>query len=129
VGASLMAGTRSVAGRDLRSRCEICHKTLGEALLGGGSSDHLHHFPETHFWDEEQALAAERLLGAIIATESSAQVLTEALRSMIEARFLILDPDSNPTAAIAVLDQGIAQARDALNLSDEPEPTDPLDKL
>lgn len=61
-----------------------------------------------------------RLLGAIEASDAAVGVLTEAMRVMIEARFLLVAAQAAPiTEAVAVLDKGIADVRFSLNLSDE----------
>jgi hypothetical protein len=70
----------------------------------------------------------QRLKGGLIAIESAEHVLTEALRAMVETRFLLVC--GHPEDAVAALERGIAAARYALNQTDEePDPTDPLEKL
>ena len=63
-------------------------------------------------------LAEERLKGGIIATESAAHVLTEALHCMVEAHQLIVNGYGGD--AIATLEQGIAETKYALNEGPEP---------
>jgi hypothetical protein len=95
-----------------------------------GTADHL------HAWDADMkcsvcgvsrlVIGNARLEGALMASESSEHVLTEALHSMQETRFLLADLrvfSQRIGEAVAVLEQGIADARYALNLSD------PLEKL
>jgi hypothetical protein len=63
----------------------------------------------------------ERLVGALMASDSSEHVLRDALSAMIEARDMIsIDA---PLAATRALDRGIAQTRYALNLTDEEPPS------
>lgn len=66
----------------------------------------------------------QRLLGAVLASESYENVLREAMRSMVEARFLLGDIGSNFSLlerrdhAVRVLEAGILDTREALGLSD-----------
>ena len=58
----------------------------------------------------------ERLVGALQSSDAGAHVMNEALRAMIEARFLLVT--GHRADAMAVLDKGIGELRYALNLSD-----------
>jgi hypothetical protein len=68
----------------------------------------------------------ERIVGALIASDASAHVLTEAMRAMVEAWFLLaqISPAGSllerSEQAVEVLEQGIAEIRYALNEGPEP---------
>jgi hypothetical protein len=76
-------------------------------------------------WDGRQA-GTDRLVGALMASDSAAHVMTEAKRAMFEAWFILaqINPDCSllerHRQAVEVLEQGIADLRYALNITEEP---------
>jgi hypothetical protein len=76
-------------------------------------------------WDGGLA-GTDRLVGALMASDSAAHVMTESLRAMVEAWFILAQ--ISPTGsllerseqAVEVLEQGIADLRYALNITEEP---------
>jgi hypothetical protein len=65
------------------------------------------------------------LIGALMASDSAAHVMTEALRTMVEAWFILaqISPRGSllerSEQAVEVLEQGITDLRYALNITEE----------